>query len=93
MVRFPSIERMQVIGHDGTEYMASVGNGVRPAFSDICRTMKKAIDDLMDEFRPRVISGELSQAEAWKEHTHKAMQEVAKKYKWEYERRLPNGKD
>jgi hypothetical protein len=93
MAGFPSIERMRVIGHDGTEYVASIGSGVRPAFDDICDEMKRAIDDLMSEFRPQVISGELSQTEAWKEHTHKAMQEVAKKYKWKYERRLPNEKE
>jgi len=92
MCQYPSIDCLRVIGHDGTEYYASVGDGERPDYRILKATYEKAIQDLMEVFKPKVQSGELDKKSAWKEHTHQAIAKVAEKFKWKYERTLPDEK-
>lgn len=92
MCQYPSIDCLRVIGHDGTEYYASVGDGERPDYRILKATYEKAIQDLMKVFKPKVQSGELDKKSAWKEHTHQAIAKVAEKFKWKYERTLPDEK-
>lgn len=92
MCRFPSIDCLRVIGHDGTKYYASVAGGERPDYQSLHEIYEKAIQDLMKQFLGKVQSGELDKEIAWKEHTHQAISKVAKKFKWNYERTLPDEK-
>jgi len=89
MSRFESISYMTVIGHDGTRYVVNIGQGLRPTRKEISAEWEAAHDKYFDYFNNKVVSGELDPKDAWKEHSHLIMQEVAKKFGWEYRRVLP----
>lgn len=88
--RFYSISDMRVKGHDGTEYYFSIGKGRRPSNEEIERSYKESVDALMSKYQPKVLNGEINEHQAWKEHSHEAVEHLAKKYGWTYERRLPD---
>lgn len=88
--QFKSISDMRVKGHDGTEYYFSIGNGKRPSSTEIKLVYKDAVNSLMPKYEPKVLSGEISEHDAWKEHSHEAAELVSQKYGWVYERRLPD---
>lgn len=83
MCRLPSVETMRVVGHDGTKYALSVGDGMRPS--------KNVIVDAYYEFLNKT---EHSYSElyskdrsvAWKEHTHETVKNIAERFGWKYER-------
>jgi len=90
MSRYKSISYLVVIGHDGTRYVVKVGQGLRPASTEILAEWKAAHDRHFNYFNTKVASGELKPEDAWKEHTHLIMQEVAEKFGWIYRRVMPN---
>jgi hypothetical protein len=90
MAKFRSIKEMAVIGHDGTKYYVSVGSGKRVTYDTIYRVHKASVQQLMPDYQGRVIRGEISSKEAWREHSHRAMELTAKHFGWDYRRELPN---
>jgi hypothetical protein len=45
-----------------------------------------------DYFYNQVISGKMTEKQAWKEHSHRIVIDLAEKYGWEYRRLIPNEK-
>lgn len=88
MCRFKSIDCMRVIGHDGVEYYAKVGEGQRPNYNDIKKSYNQAVQSLRKYFEPKVLSGELDRNKAWKDLTHQALKMLAEQYEWIYWRDL-----
>ena len=83
MCRLPSVETMRVVGHDGTKYALSVGDGMRPS--------KNVIVDAYYEFLNKTEHSysELyskDRSAAWKEHTHETVKNIAERFGWKYER-------
>ena len=83
MCRLPSVETMRVVGHDGTKYALSVGDGMRPS--------KNVIVDAYYEFLNKTEHSysELyskNRSAAWKEHTHETVKNIAERFGWKYER-------
>lgn len=90
MAGYRSISQLRVIGHDGTQYTARVGTGARPKIDTIRQIYRKYVALFQAEFEKKVNSGEMSSAAAWREHSHRAAQETAKEFGWEYERTMPD---
>lgn len=88
---YNSISWAAVVGHDGTRYAVRVGNGRRPMPTDIKSLWVDAIEVDMEYYRSKVISGEMTNAEAFREHSNKAMQALAKRLGWDYWRFEPDG--
>jgi hypothetical protein len=90
MSEFKSISHLTVVGHDGTRYVAKVGQGMRPTSIEISIEWKAAHDRHFNYFNNKVVSGELAPEDAWKEHSHLIAEEVANKFGWKYRRVMPN---
>jgi hypothetical protein len=88
--RYKSISHLIVVGHNRTRYVVKVGQGQRPTRTDISWEWKLSHDRYFNYFNIKVISGELTPDEAWYEHSHLIMQDVANKFGWEYRRVMPN---
>ncbi len=83
--RFKSIKEMGVIGHDGTKYTLDLdGNHVDK--QDLKSEYAQARASYHTYYRDKVISGELTSADAWKEHSNLAVKDIAKLFNWKYER-------
>ncbi|NPV52205.1 MAG: hypothetical protein HPY71_01625 [Firmicutes bacterium] len=87
---YPSIKYMTVVGHDGTRYLVKVGKGKRPGWREIVYKWTQARDKDYDYFWNKVHSGEMTPEQAWYQHSHLTMEEVAKEFGWEYRRVGPN---
>lgn len=87
-----SINTISVIGHDGTKYVLSMGSGQRVDW----RTLQKEYNTFnkkhFDYFCNQVVSGKMTEQQAWKEHSHRIVMDLAEKYGWEYRRVMPNEK-
>ncbi|SMB97795.1 hypothetical protein SAMN00808754_1952 [Thermanaeromonas toyohensis ToBE] len=85
-----SISHIVVIGHDGTRYIFSRGNGQKPDQREISLQWLKLRDKYYNQFAQEVIAGRMTEEQAWKEHSHLIMQDLAEMYGWEYRRVMPN---
>jgi hypothetical protein len=87
-----SINTISVIGHDRTKYVLSIGSGQRVDW----RTLQKEYNTFkkkhFDYFCNQVVSGKMTEQQAWKEHSHRIVMDLAEKYGWEYRRVMPNEK-
>lgn len=90
LVRNDGVEAMAVFGADNTRYVVSKAPGATPI------TPETAVDTWRAEYNARylpyaqaVISGQMTEAEARKAHTHEVMEAVAKLLGLRYERFSP----
>lgn len=87
LVEREGIRALYVIGRDGTRYLLSKKPGAEPPTREsIMRIYRTQVDALMPKYQLRVQSGELSQQEAWKQHTHEVWLEIAERLNLVYER-------
>ncbi len=87
-----SINTISVIGHDGTKYVLSIGSGQRVDWSTLKKEYNTFKKKHFDYFYNQVISGKMTEKQAWKEHSHRIVIDLAEKYGWEYRRLMPNEK-
>lgn len=92
-LRYPSVKYMSAIGHDGTRYLVSRSKAAKLenlTYENVKRTWQDAVNRYFNEFRDKVLRGEMTEQEAWKEHSHLALQRVAIALRLNYRRALPN---
>lgn len=87
-----SINAISVIGHDGTRYVMTVGSGQKVDWKTLHKEYSAIYKKHFDYFRDQVMSGKMTNQQAWKEHSHKIAADLAKKYGWKYRRVMPNEK-
>ena len=87
-----SINTISVIGHDGTKYVLSIGSGQRVDWKTLQKEYNTFNKKHFDYFYNQVISGKMTEKQAWKEHSHRIVIDLAEKYGWEYRRVMPNEK-
>lgn len=76
-----------VVGHDGTLYRASKTSRTPDIVVTTAREKYLAAkSNLMEKFRPRVVSGEISRDVAWKQHSHETMIDLANQLNLKYQR-------
>ncbi len=90
LAKFDSIRTMAVIGHDGTRYVMSSGSGQKPDLSTIRDKLNTMVRKYYDHYNNLVQSGKMTPNEAWKEHSHRAVSDLAKELDWDYRRVMPN---
>lgn len=88
--KFNCINYMTVIGHDSTRYFVRCGFGNRPAWEEIRDEWNFANRYYYAHFYNEVLSGRMTREQAWKEHSHLILQDVAGKFGWEYRRVMPD---
>lgn len=88
--KFKSIKYLCVIGHDGTRYLVKVGKGKRPSYQELRDDYIKAEQKYFKYFYEKVMNNEMTEDEAWYEHSHLIVKDLAQKYNWEYRRVKPN---
>lgn len=88
--RFGSLAGVTIMGHDGTRYYAAprVGSAIDP--NKIWADWDAARSKYFNHYRGLVISGKMTEDEAWKEHTHRILEDVAQADGLDYMRWLPN---
>jgi len=87
-----SINTISVIGHDGTKYVLSIGSGQRVDWRTLQKEYNTINEKHFDYFCNQVVSGKMTEQQAWKEHSHRIVIDLAEKYGWEYRRVMPNEK-
>ena len=87
-----SINTISVIGHDGTKYVLSRGSGQRVDWITLQKEYNTFKKKHFDYFYNQVVSGKMTEQQAWKEHSHRIVMDLAEKYGWEYRRLMPNEK-
>jgi hypothetical protein len=87
-----SINTISVIGHDRTKYVLSMGSGQRVDWGTLQKEYNTFNKKHFDYFYNQVISGKMTEQQAWKEHSHRIVADLAEKYGWEYRRVMPNEK-
>lgn len=87
---FKSINTLAVIGHDGTRYVMNRGKGQAHSISAIRDTLNKMVKKYYDHYNNLVQSEKMTPSEAWKEHSHRAVSDLAEEFGWEYRRVMPN---
>jgi len=87
-----SINTISVIGHDRTKYVLSIGSGQRVDWGTLQKEYNTFKKKHFDYFYNQVISGKMTEKQAWKEHSHRIVMDLAEKYGWEYRRVMPNEK-
>jgi hypothetical protein len=92
LVYYNSLKAISVIGHDGTRYVVSIGKGQRIDLSTLENKYNAFQKKHFDYFREQVLSGKMTEQQAWKEHSHRIVMDLAEKYGWEYRRVMPNEK-
>jgi hypothetical protein len=92
LVSRKSIKYLAVIGHDETKYMMSIGNGKRPMFGELVLAWKRANGTHYDYYNKKVMNGEMTSHDAWREQSDLMVRDMAVNYGWDYRRVLPNDK-
>jgi hypothetical protein len=92
LVYYDSLKAISVIGHDGTRYVMSIGKGQRIDWSTLQKEYNTINKKHFDYFCNQVVSGKMTEQQAWKEHSHRIVMDLAEKYGWEYRRVMPNEK-
>lgn len=87
------MQHLFVTGADGTLYRMSKTEFTMPSLvpQTIMEDWARFKEDLMDDFLPKVQSGEISRRAAWKEQTHQISERMARTWGLDYERVLPSG--
>lgn len=82
-----NIQSIYVVGVDGTRYIISREPGVQVATPEEIKIAFHAeIERLRPKWEGKYRSGELTAEQAWKEHTHEAWTNIAKKLGFKYNR-------
>ncbi|NPV30505.1 MAG: hypothetical protein HPY58_12825 [Firmicutes bacterium] len=82
-----NIQSIYVVGADGTRYIMSREPGVRVATpEEIKLAFQVEIEVLRPKWEEKYRSGEMTADQAWKEHTHEAWFNIAKKLGFKYNR-------
>ncbi len=82
-----NIQSIYVVGVDGTRYIISREPGVQIATpEEIKLAFRVEIERLRPKWEGKYRSGELTADQAWKEHTHEAWTNIAKKLGFKYNR-------
>lgn len=84
--KFDSIKELKIIGHDKTKYSIIIDNGERLSISKLKEDYDYFKRLHRKEFFEKFHNGELTQEEAWKQHSHKLVTDLANKYKWKYKK-------
>ncbi len=87
---FPSIEWFTVIGHNETRYAVKVGDGKRPSINELQNAWRSARFRRYKYYCDKVLAGELTESEAWYEHSHEIVQDLAERFGWDYVRSEPD---
>lgn len=87
--RFDSVKTVAIIGHDSTRYTMSIGSGQTPSPAEIKNTLNAIVKKYYNHYNDLVQSGKIAPSDAWKEHSHKAVSDLAKDFGWEYRRVMP----
>lgn len=82
-----SVKEMRVIGHDGTKYFLSIGDGQRPEGYIIEDMYYKIKKDLSAKYYKMFDEINDSQ-KIWKEHSNEINEKIAKHFGWQYRREL-----
>src|SRR5690606_7888964 len=92
LVIHKSIKTISIIGHDRTRYVLSIGRGQRIDWETLQEEYKTFDEKYFDYYYDQVILRKMTKQQAWKEHSHLIVSDLAKKYGWEYRRVKPNEK-
>ena len=92
LVYYDSLKAISVMGHDGTRYVMSIGKGQRIDLSTLKNKYHTFKKKHFDYFYNQVISGKMTEQQAWKEHSHRIVMDLVEEYGWEYRRVMPNEK-
>jgi len=87
-----SINTISVIGHDRTKYVLSIGSGQRVDWGTLQKEYNTFNKKHFDYFREQVLSGKMTEQQAWKEHSHRIVVDLVEEYGWEYRRVMSNEK-
>lgn len=87
---YRSIEWFTVVGHNKTKYAVRVGDGERPPVKDLQNAWRGARFKRYKYYCDRILHGELTESEAWYEHSHEIVQDLADRFGWEYVRSEPD---
>jgi SPP1 gp7 family putative phage head morphogenesis protein len=90
LARFKSLKAITVEGEDGTKYICKKGNGTQPDIIQVSKDYDKIKDDLFDKYYTKVMNEELTERQAWYEHSNEIMEQLAPKYGWVYRRVRPD---
>lgn len=90
---FESIKYLSVIGHDKTRYLVHIGDGDRKSLSELKEAYKRYYDQYFDHYGQQVRNKALTSQEAWKEHSHSIITNMANEFGWKYSRILYGGID
>lgn len=86
VVNYPSIRDIEAIGHNGYNYLLSIGSGERENIAQILGTFKRYSDELAPAYKEKVNTGKMSATNASREHTHKVLEKLSATFKWTYRR-------
>ncbi|GEM_PF-2010746 len=87
-----SVKYITVIGHDETKYLLAIGSGQRPTHNELVLAWKEANATHYDYYCKKVVGGEMSSHDAWREQTDLMVKDMAANYGWDYRRVLPDDK-
>ncbi|MGE5572948.1 MAG: phage minor capsid protein [Bacteroidota bacterium] len=87
----PSLAGMGVIGHDGTRYYIGKQPGAHISGPRLVADWWRAYSAHFDYYSQQVLSGRMTEAEAWREHSHRIAEDLARADNLEYRRRPPSG--
>lgn len=86
MCELPCIKEMRVIGHDGTRYALSVGDGMRPKREVIEQAYFEVKNSTYHKYK-KMFDKTKNQKEVWKQHSHEIVERLAERFGWKYERK------
>lgn len=85
MCKLPCVETMKVVGHDGTRYSLSVGDGIRPSEVNIHAAYDEFFNETYSKYKG-LLSSNKNKNLVWKEHSNEIVEKVAERFGWKYER-------
>lgn len=87
--KYESLKRHEVIGHDGTKYYLSKKKGYTYDRTATFVDHQMCVDRYLGKYANKVASGEMTNQEAWKKHSHEALRDFVELHKFRYKRELP----
>ncbi|MDD2401685.1 MAG: minor capsid protein [Clostridia bacterium] len=84
--KYKSIDTITVQGHDGTKYMCKVGKGTRLGWDEIHKSYQDLKSEYFNFYQGKIYKDKSFLEDAWKEHSHNILSEMAKQNNWEYKR-------
>jgi hypothetical protein len=87
LVRFDSVNGLLISGHDGTKYyIGKLPNTHKISQSLFVAEYQKFMNKHFRHFNDLVVTGRMTPKQAWKEHSHKLMEDIAQSFGLEYRR-------